>query len=956
MAFSQLEIVVRRIVYAFIVALITVYVGQGLILHWRLNQLGATLVKMNPISELCDDVTCRGKWEFAPEQRMLLLGNVLRSHTLTARESDEVILPVSNIQGTAYENWTRLRVYPVTVGKSYVLSAERPKATRMGYFVGMLPRTTDHIGVLSIPDISPAISGMVAFGSLAILLLLLGAASLGHANTVSEQRLNRHILEALLVSAGLATITSFVSLGVVDTLLPEGDLRNKVLRISLVASILLLPLGSLPWMQSGKRRIKLLVGFLAIVSAANLAWPWLRGGPVWGWTWISFTTMASAILIRHRYHVAAALLASAGFDALRILGLIQYSDYPPIYLSNVAVMGAFSLVAAELGGVSTIVMAGKAYRRFRRDLVLSAIQKTLSENNHNASTERTRAISEVLPKIASLTGSGRVSVTISLPLGRPFTQIYDAGSRTTTLFDDGKVMGAVTLRAMLYGDEAIFENYREFAERLKLPVNPDLSDASYFCAIPFRVNRRIIGTLMLTRFDDAAIARQKMAAGLSDRLVDLKETIGQIVERLSNGFSKIMVEDLHSSSAKSKDLQMEIHRCIGESSGVEDFLNRYVTALHGVLGTCVMIHERKEARGMATAQSGMMPEYWEFFLGNPFNLSEDAMPAYGPAVVAFRDGKSSYLKDIREIFDRLHPKSRAIFAAMNTGAFASVPMQTSSSQYVISLHQERGRPPFESGLVSIVEATEALFVAAVEVMNQKTSVMALGQLASRLIGDDEVREKILDAARLPEMPTTVGSSRTSFMLLFDLAGSSQLPQDADAKARAYGDFYDSVNRKACQRLGGLVRKTIGDAVIVTWDGTNVRLEEQPHLLQALEEVTVFADTVAKGFGCKGARAILHHGSYFLGLVGTSTFGQIDVIGRGIDEVCKAEGLMKNLCVDGSSVKLAVSQQAADRLTIDRSAFLGHGFVDLADETHGAVKLSYAKVLEEAQYQEVDRVS
>jgi class 3 adenylate cyclase len=644
-------------------------------------------------------------------------------------------------------------------------------------------------------------------------------------------------------------------------------------------------------------------------------------------------------------------------DAMRILGLFQFGDYPPIYVLNVSLLAAISLVAADIGGVSTIAMAGLAYRRFRRDLGLGAIQKSLAESDRMDSTERVRMIADTLPMVASLTGAGRVSVTISLPLGRPFTQIHDAASGKTTLFDDGKIMGAATLRAMVYGDEAVFESYAEFAERLRLPVNPELNDASYFCALPLRVNRNIIGTVMLTRFNDDFIGRQKRHHTESNQLVELRETVRLVVERLSAGLSTLIVEDLHANTAKSKELQSALQQCIGVSSGAEDFLWRYAASLGGILGVQVMIHQQSDLRGKAVAHHGVPSASWSFFVEHPFNLSPEAVPAYGPAVVAFRDGKSSYLKDIREIFDRLHPKSRDILTAMNTGPMAAVSMQTTASQYVVSVLQDRDRPAFESGVDPIIEATEALFVAALEVMSQKTSVMALGQLASRLIGDDEVRDKILAAAKSPDLPTTVGSSRTSFLLLFDLAGSSRLSQDTDVKARAYGDFYDSVNRKVNDALGGLVRKTIGDAVIVTWDGTDIKLEDQPDLLQKLEEVALFADDVARGIGCQGARAILHHGSYFLGLVGTSTFGQIDVIGRGIDEVCKAEGFMKTLRVDNVPVKLAVSSEAVNRLPdLNHAAFLSHGFTDMSGRMEGAICVAFAKVIDITADQEVRRVS
>ena len=451
---------------------------------------------------------------------------------------------------------------------------------------------------------------------------------------------------------------------------------------------------------------------------------------------------------------------------------------------------------------------------------------------------------------------------------------------------------------------------------------------------------------MLTRFNDEFIGRELSKWNSSDILNELSETIKVLAVRINAALSTLMVQDLDSSTSRSKGLQSALHPCIGMAASADDFLQRYTTTIATCLGVRAILHENREGLGLATSQHGMSEGEMRLFLDAPFNLSPDAAPAYGPTVVAFRDGKSSYLKDIHEIFDRLHPKSRQIMSALNVGAIASVPLRATSGFYALTIFQVADKQPFDPGVLRAIEATEPLFLAALEVMTQKTTVLALGQIASRLIGDEEVRSQIIEAARSPNLPTTVGSSRTSFLLLFDLAGSSELSKDTTAKAKAYGDFYDAVNTKVQTVLGGLVRKTIGDAVIVTWDGTDVKLEETKNFLESLEEVTRFADNVARDVGCKGARALLHHGSYFFGLVGTSTFGQIDVIGNAIDEVCKGEGAMKVLRLHGKPVKLALSKAACIQLgQIDPADFTRLGYSDLSDHSDGPLRLSFAKSIE-----------
>jgi class 3 adenylate cyclase len=654
----------------------------------------------------------------------------------------------------------------------------------------------------------------------------------------------------------------------------------------------------------------------------------------------SLTLAGCVYLLRLRLWLPAAIWSSAIFDSLKIIGYLPFSDYSPIYFNNVGAFATLILVAGYHGGFATISMAGLAYRRFRRDIVLNEIQNSIETSNEQDICARFSDLKNVLPDITQLVGAGKISVTISLPLGRPITQTYDVKSGEAKFFDDGKIPGAVTLRTLVYGDEAMFESFEEFASRLRLPLNSKLADSRYFCAIPLRVNQTIVGTLMLTSFEDEIIRRYK--ATTNEQMREIQEIIHLIGERLSQSLSKLMVQNMDIITDLSKSLQSSIHQSIAASAGVDEFLQRFVDSIGSVSHLQVMLHEHVHDRGIGLVSAGMEKNHWLFFAEHPFNLSKSAKPAYGPTVVAFRDGKSSYVKDIREIYDKMHSMTQEILSQMNTLSIIAIPLRTAQRSFVVTLLSGRSEAPADPALVAVVEATEALFVAAIEVMSQKTSVLALGQLASRLIGDDEVRTKILKAAKDSELATTIGSPRTSFLLLFDLIGSSELSEDTETKAQAYGRFYDAVNQKCQEVLGGMIRKTIGDAVIVTWDGTGVALDQRCTLLPDLKLVAHYADEIAKSIGCKGSRALLHFGHYFLGLVGTKTFGQIDVIGSGIDEVCKMEGIMKELRIDDLPASLAVSVTAVGQLpNFTAFDFQDSGFVSCSDSGHTKYRIEYA---------------
>ena len=415
---------------------------------------------------------------------------------------------------------------------------------------------------------------------------------------------------------------------------------------------------------------------------------------------------------------------------------------------------------------------------------------------------------------------------------------------------------------------------------------------------------------MLTGFDDEHI-RSTIS---NQQIDDAKETGRLLIDEFSKSLSKAVLGDLNVTSSQSSSLLSSIREMIAGSGSASEFIWKYCEAVSSVTGMRVALHQQVEQKAFAMAHHGFMDWEWDYFSKVPLNL-DPTKGHLGGTVVAFIEGKSSYTKDWREISDKLHPRTNQIFEEIQVKSILAVPLKCGMERYVVTMLSHASESPKDSGTMKIVESTEAIFDAAMTVLEQRTSVVALGKLANRLIGDDTVREQILSAAKEPTLPTTIGSPRTSFLLLFDLVGSTDFVGDAEAKARSYGVFYDEVNTAVHRHLGGKIRKTIGDAVIATWDGTTVNLAERPNLLVDLANVSQIADSIAKNVGCKGSRAILHYGDYFFGLVGTASFGQIDVIGRGIDEVCKLEGIAKQLSEPGQRLAIGISVGAASRLPL-----------------------------------------
>lgn len=176
-------------------------------------------------------------------------------------------------------------------------------------------------------------------------------------------------------------------------------------------------------------------------------------------------------------------------------------------------------------------------------------------------------------------------------------------------------------------------------------------------------------------------------------------------------------------------------------------------------------------------------------------------------------------------------------------------------------------------------------------------------------GNKQDTWQVMTSALNGEIPTVIGHNVKSLILVFDLEGSTNLEGDGEEKAKAYGAFYDKLTTMCYELIGGAVRKTMGDGVIVT---ANIDSTDKPKFLQDMVDVSSKAETIGKSVGGTGTRLAIHYGEYFLGLVGTKTSGTPDIIGRNIDVVCKLEGKMKDFNGDASP-KISITAAALEAL-------------------------------------------
>ncbi len=894
---------------------IVMYLGAGLIAHLKMRGSGATEIHLSQVENQCSESECVAKWQFISTKRFVLLGQILRSHQLRRLGTDGDVLPITVVSGTMSDSWLRLNVYQVEPGERYEIVGKKPLTARMGYFVGIRPREANDSSILTVPHLVESIQRSGLLLALVSVLILLAALAVSTKRLIALNPVTKTEPGNLQICALLLIGSLTLSTGLWDAAIPEGNYRNAALRSLMTAACLMFVIPDPRLNSVWTRRLWFAIKVVVLITGSLMFWPFLRQATYWSAILFLMATFGAVKFYRQKDTVSALMWGCGILDAGRVIGLIQIVDYPPVYVFNVLSLSALGLAAGNAGGFVTIGLLGKLYRRIRRDFLLDSINQQFHSFRGKRPEVQLESLKSVLPMLGEFLHCGRITITINLPLGRPVTYSFDSHTKTSEVFDDGTIPGAVTLRSLLYGDSALFESFAAYSKRLGFGANTSLSGFDLFCIIPIRVNEQVVGTIMMTKFKDAAL-REKMVR--ADGLTEERENIRAVLSVFEGLVSSMIVRDLNSASQVSRDLHKMLHLELALCERPADFLSLYARSIAYHCKCAVAIHTKIGDQGVAVAHCGLPSDAWAFLSKHPLKLATGGASPIGPTVVAFMERRSSYVKDVREIKSQMHPMTQSLFELMRSESIAAIPLAPETRNFVVTLFTMSGDPPASPSVVQVVESTEAIFVAALEVMSQRSSVVALGELTSRLIGDKEIRTKIIEAAKARNLPTTIGKPKTSFLLLFDLVGSSDLSHDTELKARAYGNFYDLVNKKAQEQLRGVIRKTIGDAVIITWDGSDHDPSIDPNFVHKLRNLAQYADFVAKDIGCKGARAILHYGKYFLGLVGTETFGQIDVIGSGIDEVCKLEGLMKHIVIDGSPAKLAISCSAIEKISSQAS--------------------------------------
>jgi signal transduction histidine kinase/ActR/RegA family two-component response regulator len=607
---KDVEYRIRLAIYSAIFCIAAIYFSQIAIFRARFSMLDTNLVPFQIVSEHCDDKTCEASWEIIPKERFLLLGHILRTHQLFLNSDHSQVFPVSNVRSGAADSWNSLRVYLVKPGETYRIEASKPRAVRMGYFVGIWPRSSDNEGLLSVPDIGPTVSMLSSMGGFGLLGVLLFAAFLA---PVSGADKKREYLQVIALSSVAALLAVVIGTGGIDSLIPDGELRSRILRTAIMTSIALLPLNGLVRKFVRRHLYANLLCLFLVILFVNLNWAEFRAGIAWSLSLAVINACMIGYLYKRLKSPLIAAFAIIGFyDPVSMMGW-RFVDFPPIYVLNAVLIMVMSLAVADLGAISMLALAARAYQHFTRELALSEIAALLEYTNAESDFTLAEKLKSSLTKISKLTGAGQVCVVVSLPSMRPIAHSYSKVEGKIITYDDGQIRGAVTQRLLREGDELWFESYSEFAAKLGLPFDGKYFGSKYACFAPIKVHQSIIGALMLTKFDDDQIATLKRES----KLENLLTTGRMLVNTLANALTPVVIHQMESRIDTITTQRSEYQ----DSFLKEESLRKEMERLHS-------IESEKFAKDQAVAQ---MTQMLAHDIRKPFSLLRLGLGMLGQA-------------------------------------------------------------------------------------------------------------------------------------------------------------------------------------------------------------------------------------------------------------------------------------------------------------------------------------
>lgn len=840
--------------------------------------------------------------QLAPGE-FLIAGNIHTRHKIIS-PSGQVLTPLTSNISRSSDTWPHYFAYEARDHGKYQFEISRDRPLKNPPFSGMLPRICASYNSTAMTSIVPTASSyantLILASSLFLLLITL------------LTRTKRLPLAFYCVSIGYFSFLFLSSLKAnhnYDALLFKSSHAQDLLQCSVVV-LLSLPLfvGLDGIFQSLKTRITIVMCFIAIV-AGYFVFSKIRflGISTYSLTVTFLPVLLSIRFISKRKFTEAFSMILFPLDAMTSLG-IQPTDFPIISSWFPAIGGFYACTLWNSSAGAAFTLLSRQFLRINQLQLHSELLRKLQDNAHSILELDKKCISEFLNLLSKSFAAKNVSIAIAHK-GEIFAYAYDSASNKFIERSPENALGVILNRAIIYGDNFYLDRISSSSIKLDQRFKEKIEYKTYdfFSCIPVKLNSTYVCAISLTGFRDEDLFAQNL----------FRSEIAGEIRATQISFSSALTEKKLKTNEIKDEIALEIKsqfsRWANQNFSSVEILQLYFDYLKSKFGISSLAYLLEDDSLGEVCSSNLTAGLVSSGIGiRPIKVGKLGENQSGPAVVALRERKSSLLSNLEGLQNVLHPETVRMLVAGNITALAAYPLSTTTKKLAVVLFFERETDSefiqnIYSSHLDILYSIESLL----DLADTQKENNAFSIITDRLVSDPALKTKIFNNSIDGSLPATIGHEEEGLLINLDLINSKDLDLDSEARANFLGKFFDyslAVFRETFQTAN--VCKSTGDGLIIRipYEGSN-SLYSFMDLLKTIHKLRLF--TLEKKINF---RTCISSGKYFVGIVGTNSFGQIDVIGHNVDLVFRMEQHIKSIPLLANQPILALSESTLSKFS------------------------------------------
>jgi len=840
----------------------------------------------------------------------LLLGNLYTTHTVYDSANNLIESNVST-RSRLTDTWPHYFTYKATSEGIYKVLVFRPRKLTNRVIAGMEPRVCAGSEINRLPLIMPsttAISNIIALAISAFLISLVCLVG-GLKRTKGVYALHAFYFFILFL-ASLKANHNY------DTFIFRGANGQTVLQ-TIVGLLTSYPLTVALTSKLKSRNIFLI---LTVHVLCCITLPLFKI-TVFGYSaYLLYVSMSillcSLYFLRKGRPWLALSLIFFPLDITPAFGL-QLKDFPIVSSWFVSISTFYCLDLWSRGAEASFIVLKRQLLRVRQYEQFNDLKNFIDINSIGLIGNNRDQIT-ILLKLVSEAFSCR-NATFSIKAGTSFvTYRYDNNTTLLQEFDQDEGIGVVLNRVLLFNDSFPLNNIQNLKVSLdkRFLEKIEYNSFKYFSCLPIFSHGEVIGAIALTSFKDEDIFSKGFY---------ITETAAQAQSLVDFFTSKVTSNSLRLNENQGellKDLKSILFLCAETSRNLNEFFEEFIGQVFSKYKLESVLFFKKGNYGVPEVFRVKEDGTRKALISNNLVLTSDGSNQSGPTVVALLEGKSSFLSNSQEMRQVLHPKTVEYLAMANISGFGSYPLGLGGETAAWMLLVPSELPDFfKVHLHSVICDLLETFVSMASFVGSQEKNRSLNLVTSRLVSDVELRELIVAKSDAGKMPATSGLEETGLIINIDLISSKNVDVDLAGRAAVLGEFFDFTMLKLKQIFESVtICKSTGDGLILR---VPIRKDIEFPVVDLVISVMTEIDSYAKDLNTTGVRACIHYGDYFVGVVGTSSFGQIDAIGHNIDRVFRMEQFIKIIPELKSQSLLAVSNEAIELLSAQKTNWTTH---------------------------------